>query len=65
MAVPKRKKSRANTRARRSQWKASVPGFARLEERGRPVFYLPHRARRILDSNGNELFMEYKGRRVG
>lgn len=25
MAVPKRKKSRANTRARRSQWKATAP----------------------------------------
>ncbi|HEX6367045.1 MAG TPA: 50S ribosomal protein L32, partial [Agromyces sp.] len=25
MAVPKRKKSRANTHARRSQWKAEAP----------------------------------------
>ncbi|GAA2338383.1 50S ribosomal protein L32 [Saccharopolyspora halophila] len=25
MAVPKRKKSRANTRTRRSQWKAAAP----------------------------------------
>lgn len=25
MAVPKRKKSRANTRSRRSQWKATAP----------------------------------------
>lgn len=25
MAVPKRKKSRSNTRARRSQWKATAP----------------------------------------
>lgn len=25
MAVPKRKMSRSNTRARRSQWKATVP----------------------------------------
>jgi large subunit ribosomal protein L32 len=25
MAVPKRKKSRSNTRHRRSQWKASAP----------------------------------------
>ncbi|MFP5369813.1 MAG: 50S ribosomal protein L32, partial [Actinomycetes bacterium] len=28
MAVPKRKMSRANTRSRRSQWKASAPTLA-------------------------------------
>ena len=28
MAVPKRKMSRSNTRARRSQWKAKMPSFA-------------------------------------
>ena len=28
MAVPKRRMSRANTRARRSQWKASLPTLA-------------------------------------
>jgi len=28
VAVPKRKMSRSNTRARRSQWKAALPAFA-------------------------------------
>ena len=48
MAVPKRKMSRANTRARRSQWKAS----------------LPHQAKVVTDAAGNALFLEYKGRKV-
>ena len=30
MAVPKRKMSRANTRARRAQWKASAPTLVDL-----------------------------------
>ncbi|OLT43744.1 50S ribosomal protein L32 [Saccharomonospora sp. CUA-673] len=34
MAVPKRKKSRANTRARRSQWKAKAPDLVPIVVRG-------------------------------
>lgn len=30
MAVPKRKVSRANTRSRRAQWKAEVPGLVNV-----------------------------------
>jgi large subunit ribosomal protein L32 len=48
MAVPKRKKSRANTHARRSQWKAEAPTLVKTVE----------------DSAGTPLFLEYKGRKV-
>lgn len=34
MAVPKRKMSRSNTRARRSQWKASAPTLAQCKSCG-------------------------------
>jgi large subunit ribosomal protein L32 len=34
MAVPKRKKSRSNTRARRSQWKAEKPDLVPIMVRG-------------------------------
>ncbi|WP_144718672.1 50S ribosomal protein L32 [Agrococcus jejuensis] len=64
MAVPKRKKSRANTHSRRSQWKASVPTLVKTVENGRTVYSLPHRARVVEDSAGTALFMEYKGRKV-
>lgn len=64
MAVPKRKMSRANTRARRSQWKAKVPTLVKTVEGGRTVYSLPHRARVVEDSAGTPLFMEYKGRKV-
>ncbi|MQA60737.1 MAG: 50S ribosomal protein L32 [Actinophytocola sp.] len=30
MAVPKRKKSRSNTRSRRSQWKATAPDLVQI-----------------------------------
>ncbi len=33
MAVPKRKMSRSNTRARRSQWKASAPNLVTCPNR--------------------------------
>ena len=45
MAVPKRKMSRANTRARRSQWKASVPQLVKTVENGRVTYSLPHQAK--------------------
>ncbi|QFG22433.1 50S ribosomal protein L32 [Actinomadura sp. WMMB 499] len=35
MAVPKRKKSRSNTRKRRSQWKASRPDLVPITVDGR------------------------------
>lgn len=34
MAVPKRKKSRANTRSRRSQWKATAPDLVPITVAG-------------------------------
>ena len=64
MAVPKRKMSRANTRARRSQWKASVPQLVKTVENGRVTYSLPHQAKLVTDSAGTDLFYEYKGRKV-
>ncbi|MGO3365614.1 50S ribosomal protein L32 [Agrococcus casei] len=64
MPVPKRKMSRANTRARRSQWKAQVPALVKTVENGRTVYSLPHRAKVVEDSVGTPLFFEYKGRMV-
>jgi large subunit ribosomal protein L32 len=64
MAVPKRKKSRANTHARRSQWKASLPTLVKTIENGKVTYSLPHRARVVEDSQGTELYLEYKGRKV-
>ncbi|MEU6750010.1 50S ribosomal protein L32 [Spirillospora sp. NPDC046719] len=37
MAVPKRKKSRSNTRKRRSQWKATRPDLVTVTVEGRQV----------------------------
>jgi large subunit ribosomal protein L32 len=37
MAVPKRKRSRSNTRKRRSQWKASPPDLVPISVEGRQV----------------------------
>ncbi|WP_302786542.1 50S ribosomal protein L32 [Actinotignum sanguinis] len=37
MAVPKRKMSRSNTRARRSQWKAELTELQTVRVRGREV----------------------------
>ncbi len=64
MAVPKRKMSRSNTRALRSQWKAEVPTLVKTIENGKVVYSLPHRARVVEDSAGTPLYMEYKGRKV-
>ena len=64
MAVPKRRKSRANTHARRSQWKADVPALVKTIENGKVVYSLPHRARVVEGSDGVPLYLEYKGRRV-
>jgi large subunit ribosomal protein L32 len=64
MAVPKRRQSRANTHARRSQWKAEVPTLVKSIEGGKVVYSLPHRARVVEGSDGVPLYLEYKGRRV-
>ncbi|HLU64122.1 MAG TPA: 50S ribosomal protein L32 [Protaetiibacter sp.] len=64
MAVPKRRLSRANTHARRSQWKASVPNLVKTIENGKVVYSLPHRAKVVEDSAGTPLYLEYKGRKV-
>ena len=64
MAVPKRKMSRSNTRHRRSAWKAVAPKLVKTEDNGRTVYSLAHRARVVEDSQGNALFLEYKGRKV-
>lgn len=64
MAVPKRRLSRSNTRHRRSAWKTEAPKLVKTVENGRTVYSLPHRARVVEDSQGNALFLEYKGRRV-
>ena len=64
MAVPKRKMSRANTRARRSQWKASAPQLVKTVENGKVTYSLPHQAKVVTDSAGTPLYFEYKGRKV-
>ena len=64
MAVPKRKKSRSNTRSRRSQWKAVTPQLVKTVEGEKTNYSLPHKAKIVEDSSGNALFMEYKGRKV-
>ncbi|AJW78696.1 50S ribosomal protein L32 [Clavibacter michiganensis] len=64
MAVPKRKMSRSNTRARRSQWKAEAPTLVKTIENGKVVYSMPHRARVVEDAAGTSLYMEYKGRKV-
>ena len=56
--------SLSNTRARRSQWKASVPTLVKTVENGRVTYSLPHQAKVVTDSAGTALFMEYKGRKV-
>ena len=42
MAVPKRRMSRANTRSRRSQWKASAPDLVTVTVGGQ-AFRVPRR----------------------
>ena len=64
MAVPKRKMSRANTRARRSQWKATAPKLVKTVENGKVTYSLPHQAKVVTDSVGTPLYFEYKGRKV-
>ena len=49
MAVPKRKQSRANTHARRSQWKAAPVQLVKTVENGQVTYSLPHRAKVVED----------------
>ena len=56
--------SRASTRARRAQWKATAPALVKTIEGGKVVYSLPHRAKVVEDSAGTALYMEYKGRKV-
>jgi large subunit ribosomal protein L32 len=44
VAVPKRRKSRSNTRSRRSQWKASAPTLVTCSNRACGEKKLPHTA---------------------
>ena len=44
MAVPKRRKSRANTHARRSQWKATAPQLVTCANPACGDKHLPHTA---------------------
>ena len=44
MAVPKRRKSRANTHARRSQWKAQAPQLVTCANGACEAKHLPHTA---------------------
>jgi large subunit ribosomal protein L32 len=64
MAVPKRKMSRASTRMRRAQWKATAPTLVKIVENGKVTYSLPHRAKVVEDSTGAPLYLEYKGRKV-
>lgn len=64
MAVPKRKMSRANTRARRAQWKTSAPTLTAATSGGTQSFGRPHQARIVRDAAGTALYLEYKGRKV-
>ena len=56
MAVPKRRLSRSNSRARRSQWKTTVPTLATCPNRACGQLKLPHTA---CPNCG-----QYKGRQV-
>jgi large subunit ribosomal protein L32 len=65
MAVPKRKMSRASTRMRRAQWKATAPTLVKtVDSSGKVTYSLPHRAAVVEDSTGTPLYFEYKGRKV-
>lgn len=64
MAVPKRKMSRSNTRARRSQWKIKMPQVNRTVENGRVVWSVSHRATVVSDAGGAPVSLRYNNRDV-
>lgn len=41
-----------------------MPTLVKTVENGRVTYSLPHQAKVVTDSNGTELFLEYKGRKV-
>ena len=55
MAVPKRKKSRSNTRSRRANWKAKLPQINKRIVNGQVEYSVPHR----VDEDGG-----YDGRQI-
>ena len=55
MAVPKRKKSRSNTRSRRANWKAKLPQINKRIVNGQVEYSGPHR----VDEDGR-----YDGRQI-
>jgi large subunit ribosomal protein L32 len=64
VAVPKRKMSRSNTRARRSQWKAAPETLTATTAGGTTTYSRPHTARVVTGADGTPLYLEYKGRKV-
>jgi len=56
--------SRANTRHRRSQWKATAATLTATVENGRTTYSRPHTARVVTGADGTPLYLEYKGRKV-
>ena len=62
--LPKRKKSRSNTRHRRPAGKAELPTLVKSTEGGKSVYRLPHRASVVEDSLGTPLLLDDKGRQV-
>jgi large subunit ribosomal protein L32 len=54
MAVPKRKMSRSNTRARRSQWKAAPVNLVAIEVAGR-THLVPRPLVRFFQENPDQL----------
>ncbi|BDZ46329.1 hypothetical protein GCM10025866_22380 [Naasia aerilata] len=41
-----------------------MPTLVKTIENGKVTYSLPHRARVVEDSQGTELYLEYKGRKV-
>ena len=64
MAVPKRKMSRASTRAASCPVEGDPPTLVKTIESGKVTYSLPHRAKVVEDSTGTPLYLEYKGRKV-
>lgn len=64
MAVPKIKTSRSRSRSRRANWKISLPQLVKTVKNRHVVYNLPHYAKKVFDSSGNPLYLEYKNRKV-
>ena len=47
-----------------AQWKAAPITLTTTIENGKKVYSRPHQAKVVTDSQGTELFLEYKGRKV-